>query len=178
MNNLKKAYFAGGCFWCTEAVFLRLKGVKKAIPGYCGGDYENPTYEQVCSGITGHAETVFIEYDSGLISYKKLLNVFFRTHDPTTINRQGNDVGKHYRSAIFYTDLEQKKYAENFIKKCNEEGLFKKRIITQVEPLKEFYTAENYHMNYYELNQNQPYCEFVIAPKIEKFKLKFKSELK
>ena len=111
MNNLKKAYFAGGCFWCTEAVFLRLKGVIKVIPGYCGGNYENPTYEQVCSGITGHAETVLIEYDSGLISYKNLLNVFFRTHDPTTINRQGNDVGKHYRSAIFYTDLKQKKYA-------------------------------------------------------------------
>ena len=149
MNNLKKAYFAGGCFWCTEAVFLRLKGVKKAIPGYSGGNYENPTYEQVCSGITGHAETVLIEYDSDLISYEMLLDVFFRTHDPTTINRQGNDVGKHYRSAIFYTDLEQKNYAENFIKKCNEEELFKKRIVTQVEPLKEFYTAENYHMNYY-----------------------------
>ena len=117
MNNLKKAYFAGGCFWCTEAIFLRLKGVIKATPGYCGGNYVNPTYEQVCSGITGHAETVLIEYDSRLISYEKLLNVFFSTHDPTTMNRQGNDVGNHYRSAIYYTDLKQKKYAENFIKK-------------------------------------------------------------
>lgn len=178
MNNLKKAYFAGGCFWCTEAIFLRLKGVIKATPGYCGGNYVNPTYEQVCSGITGHAETVLIEYDSRLISYEKLLNVFFSTHDPTTMNRQGNDVGNHYRSAIYYTDLKQKKYAENFIKKSNEEGLFKRQIVTQIETLKEFYIAENYHMNYFQLNNNQAYCQYVIAPKIEKFKLKFKSELK
>ena len=129
MNNLKKAYFAGGCFWCTEAVFLRLKGVKKAIPGYSGGNYENPTYEQVCSGITGHAETVLIEYDSDLISYEMLLDVFFRTHDPTTINRQGNDVGKHYRSAIFYQIWSKKIMLKILSKNAMKKDYLKKGLL-------------------------------------------------
>ena len=168
MNNLKKAYFAGGCFWCTEAVFLRLKGVKKAIPGYSGGNYENPTYEQVCSGITGHAETVLIEYDSDFISYEMLLDVFFRTHDPTTINRQGNDVGIQYRSVIFYHNEDQKEIAEWSKQDADKSKYWSNPIVTEITNLNNYSDAEDYHDNYYDNNPNQPYCLFVIRPKLNK----------
>lgn len=178
MPNIKTAVFAGGCFWCTEAVFQRLKGVISVLPGYSGGNVENPTYEQVSSGTTGHAEAVKFEYDPEQISYENLLTVFFATHDPTTLNRQGNDEGPQYRSVIFYADEQQKQQAENYVRKLEQDQTFSNPIVTTIEPLKEFYVAENYHQNYYNTHPNAGYCAVVIDPKIKKLKEKFTALLK
>ena len=168
MNS--KIYLAGGCFWCTEAIFNRVEGVKKVIPGYIGGNVKNPSYKDVCSGRTGHAEAVYLEFDKNIISLDKLLLIFFQTHDPTQLNRQGNDFGTQYRSAIFYTDIKQKKITENIIKKLSESIYKNKEIVTKIELAKDFFEAEKEHINYYDLNSNQPYCQVVINPKIQKLK--------
>ena len=177
MDRNKHAYFAGGCFWCTEAVYKRLKGVLKVVPGYCGGNLKNPTYNEVCSGLTGHAETVQVMYDSEKVSFKSLLEVFFKTHNPTTINRQGNDVGSHYRSIAFYSDGKEKKIIEKYIDKLNKHDIYSDDIVTQIIKFDAFYKAEKYHENYYELNKNQPYCDLVITPKIRKFEQIFESKI-
>ena len=168
MNS--KIYLAGGCFWCTEAIFNRVEGVKKVIPGYIGGNVKNPSYKEVCSGRTGHAEAISLEFDKNIISLDKLLLIFFQTHDPTQLNRQGNDFGTQYRSAIFYTDIKQKKITENIIKKLSESIYKNKEIVTKIELAKDFFEAEKEHVNYYDLNSNQPYCQVVINPKIQKLK--------
>lgn len=168
MNS--KIYLAGGCFWCTEAIFNRVEGVKKVIPGYIGGNVKNPSYKDVCSGRTGHAEAVYLEFDKNIISLDKLLLIFFQTHDPTQLNRQGNDFGTQYRSAIFYTDIKQKKITEKIIKKLSESIHKNKEIVTKIELAKDFFEAEKEHINYYDLNSNQPYCQVVINPKIQKLK--------
>ena len=168
MNS--KIYLAGGCFWCTEAIFNRVEGVKKVIPGYIGGNLKNPSYKEVCSGKTGHAEAISLEFDNNIISLDKLLLIFFQTHDPTQLNRQGNDFGTQYRSAIFYTDIKQKKITENIIKKLSESIYKNKEIVTKIELAKDFFEAEKEHINYYDLNSNQPYCQVVINPKIQKLK--------
>lgn len=170
--------FGGGCFWCTEAVFKMLKGVTSVLPGYSGGIVPNPTYEQVCSGTTGHAECTKVEYNPDEVKLKDLLTVFFGSHDPTTVNRQGNDVGTQYRSVIFYTNDAQKEVVEHFIHEINTSSSFGKDIITEVEPLKEFYVAENYHQDYFAKNPSVPYCEIIINPKLEKVKEHFASLLK
>lgn len=175
MNSVETAVLAGGCFWCTEAVFLKLRGVSSVEPGYTGGHVANPSYEQVSMGNTGHAEVIKFTYDLEKITYRDLLEVFFATHDPTTLNRQGNDIGPQYRSIIFYADDEQKQEAENIVKELTEAGAYSNPIVTTIEPLGEFYKAEDYHKNYYERNQGQPYCQVVIAPKLKKFKEKFAS---
>lgn len=167
------AVFGGGCFWCTEAVFRMLKGVRSVMPGYAGGTMKNPTYEDVCSGKTGHAEVIKIEFDPALISYETLLTVFFATHDPSTPNRQGADVGPQYRSVILYADPEQQRTAEQFITKLNSSATDGAPITTEVKPLGDFYPAENYHQNYYAKNPTASYCEVVINPKLEKVKEKF-----
>jgi peptide-methionine (S)-S-oxide reductase len=177
-NQLKTAVFANGCFWCTEAVFSMLKGVKSVISGYSGGETKNPTYEQVSVGNTGHAESLKIEYDPSVISYDDLLAVFFNTHDPTTLNRQGNDVGTQYRSAIFYADDEQKTKAESLIRELNDSHAYDKPVVTEVTPLAEFRQAEHYHHDYYKNNPTQPYCQLVIAPKLEKMQKRFAKLLK
>lgn len=174
---LKTAVLANGCFWCTEAVFLMLKGVKSVTPGYTGGKTENPGYEQVAGGNTGHAEAIKIEYDPAVISYDDLLAVFFNTHDPTTLNRQGNDVGTEYRSAIFYADEDQRIKAEALIRELNDSKAYDKPVVTEISPLVKFYPAEEYHRNYYKNNADQPYCQLVIAPKLEKMQKRFKSLL-
>lgn len=177
MKNINDvAVFGGGCFWCTEAVFKSLKGVLSVLPGYAGGKTENPTYSEVSSGKTGHAEVIKIEFDSNLISYENLLTVFFATHDPTTLNRQGADVGTQYRSVIFYTTEEQKEQTENFISEINNSSKEGSPVVTEVKPLERFYEAENYHKDYFANNPGNPYCELVINPKLEKVKQKF-SEL-
>ncbi len=167
------AIFGGGCFWCTEAVFKMMKGVSSVLPGYSGGKNPNPTYEQVCSGTTGHAEVVKIEYDPSLVKYRDLLTVFFGSHDPTTLNRQGNDVGTQYRSVIFYTTPEQQKQAEDFIKEINASNKDGKSVVTEVVPLENFYEAENYHHDYFATHPGNPYCEVVINPKLEKVQKNF-----
>ena len=172
------ATFGGGCFWCTEAVFKQIDGVVETVVGYAGGDVENPTYEQVCTGTTGHAEVGQVKYDPEKISYKDLLEVFFKTHDPTTLNRQGADVGTQYRSVIFYHNDVQKNLALEYIKKLEREDVYSKPIVTQVEPLKNFYRAEEYHQNYFEKNPYSTYCIFVVAPKVDKTKKLFKDKLK
>jgi peptide-methionine (S)-S-oxide reductase len=174
----KLATFAGGCFWCTEAVFQRLKGVGKVVSGYSGGHVDNPTYEQVCAGSTGHAESIQISYDPALVSFDQLLEVFWKTHDPTTKNRQGNDFGPQYRSVIFYHDAEQEKLAEAYKSKLGAEHIWDKPIVTEIVPFTKFWPAENYHQNYYNNNLTQGYCTLVITPKIEKFKKIFKDRLK
>lgn len=173
--NTQTAVFAGGCFWCTEAVFLKLRGVSSVLPGYSGGHVVNPTYEQVSGGTTGHAEAIKFEFNPEEISYRDLLEVFFATHDPTTLNRQGNDVGPQYRSVIFYADDEQKQLAENIVKELEEAKAYQNPIVTTIEPLGDFFEAEDYHKNYFERNQGQPYCQVIIAPKLKKFKEKFAS---
>lgn len=178
MDNLHKATFGSGCFWCTEAIFERLKGVKSVVSGYSGGKIENPTYEEVCTGTTEHAEVTQITYDPEVISFDELLEVFWKTHDPTTLNRQGNDVGPQYRSVIFYHNDEQKKLAEKYKEALDKSGAWEKPIVTEISPLINFYAAEDYHQEYYENNPNQGYCAFVIAPKVEKFEKIFKSKLK
>lgn len=164
-----KATLAGGCFWCTEAVFQRLKGINTLLPGYMGGHTENPTYEEVCTGKTGHAEVIQIDYNEDELSFRDLLGVFFKTHDPTTLNRQGNDIGTQYRSEIFYHNDLQKEEAERFIAGLTEEGVFDKPIVTKVSPAEVFYEAEDYHTNYFLRNPNQPYCVAVVKPKVDKF---------
>lgn len=177
-NKLEKATFGSGCFWCTEAVFLRLKGVKSVTPGYTGGSVENPTYDEVCSGSTGHAEVIQIEFDPAEITYPELLEVFWKTHDPTTLNRQGADVGTQYRSAIFYHNEEQRSEAEKYRAELDSAGIFSDPIVTEISALEKFYSAEKYHHNFYNNNPAQPYCSFVITPKIEKFKQVFSDKLK
>jgi peptide-methionine (S)-S-oxide reductase len=180
MNDPKSAVavFGGGCFWCTEAVFDELRGVKSVVSGYAGGSTKNPTYEEVCGGRTGHAEVIKIEFDPEEIAFKDLLTVFFATHDPTTLNRQGNDVGTQYRSAIFYADEEQKREAEAFIKELNDSKAFGKPVVTTLEPLGEFYEAEDYHQKYYANNPYQPYCQYMIPPKLNKLHKQFSALLK
>ncbi|ESU25120.1 peptide methionine sulfoxide reductase [Flavobacterium enshiense DK69] len=180
MDNQKheKATFAGGCFWCTEALFLELKGVEKVMPGYTGGTVKNPSYEEVCTGTTGHAEAIEIIYNPDLVSYEDLLEVFFGTHDPTTLNRQGADIGTQYRSEVFYHSEAQKKEVENFIQLLNEQNFYGKKVVTKVSAAKEFYPAEDYHQNYYSRNKNQGYCMAVISPKLDKLKKNYKSKLK
>ncbi len=165
------AVFGGGCFWCTEAIFQRLKGVDSVLPGYSGGELKDPSYEEVCSGTTGHAEVIKIEFDADEISFAALLDVFMNTHDPTTLNRQGNDVGPQYRSVIFYANEEQKKITEQYLK--DHAGDFSKPIVTEMQPLGEFYKAESYHENYFNKNGYQPYCSVIIAPKVKKFLEKY-----
>jgi len=177
-TNRDIAIFAGGCFWCTEAIFKSLKGVLSVEPGYTGGKRKNPTYEQVVTGATGHAEAVKIIYDPRQIDYSQLLEIFFSTHDPTTLNRQGNDIGTQYRSAIFYTGKEQEKLAETYIRFLENEDVFDDFIVTEVVPAGEFYVAEDYHKNYLENHPDNPYCQYVIIPKIEKFKKYFQNKLK
>jgi len=172
------AVFGGGCFWCTEAVFDRLRGVVSVMPGYAGGSVENPTYEQVCTGRTGHAEVIRIEFDPGRIRYNDLLTVFFATHDPTTLNRQGNDAGTQYRSIVLYADEEQKREAEKFIEELNRSLPQGRPVVTEVKPLGEFYEAEEYHRKYYENNPYQPYCQVIISPKLHKVHERFAELLK
>ncbi len=171
-NNSKTAVLGGGCFWCTEAVFKMLRGVESVLPGYAGGNGK-PTYDQVSSGTTGHAEVIEIKYDPSQVTFESLLTVFFASHDPTTLNRQGNDVGTQYRSVIFYSDEDQKNAAEKFIAEINASSKLGKPIVTEIAPLTQFYPAESYHLDYYARNQNQPYCELVINPKLEKVQQKF-----
>lgn len=172
------ATFAAGCFWCTEAVFQRLKGVVKIESGYSGGSVPNPTYEAVCTGQTGHAECTQITFDPKIISFKELLEVFWKTHDPTTLNRQGNDTGTQYRSAIFYHNDEQKELAEKYKRELDSEKIWNDPIVTEIVPFKKFYKAEDYHQDYYNKNGHAPYCSFVITPKLEKFKKVFADKLK
>lgn len=181
-SNLYKpltiATFASGCFWCTEAVFSRLKGVERVISGYTGGFIKNPPYREVCSGRTGHAEGVQVYFDDNIISYTDLLEVFFATHNPTTLNQQGDDVGTQYRSAIFYSSNEQKEHAEEFIRFLEDEKVYKTPIVTEINKLDEFYKAEEEHQHYYDNNKIVPYCQFVIHPKIKKLSILFKDKLK
>lgn len=172
------ATFANGCFWCTEAVFQQLKGVDTVTSGYSGGHVKNPTYEQVCNKTTGHAEALRIVYDPKVISFDELLEVFWGTHDPTTLNQQGNDVGPQYRSVVFYHNDFQKERAEHFKAELDKSGAFNNPIVTAIEPFTNFYAAEDYHQNYFNANGNQPYCHFVIRPKVEKFQKAFKDKLK
>ncbi|HKX82482.1 MAG TPA: peptide-methionine (S)-S-oxide reductase MsrA [Nitrososphaera sp.] len=175
---METATLANGCFWCSEAVFTRLKGVKSVMPGYSGGIVENPTYEQVSSGRTGHAEAAQIDFDPSVIPYRKLLDVFWHTHDPTTLNRQGNDIGTQYRSAIFYHDEKQREEAEESKRAIGSSGAFRDPIVTEIVPFKRFYVAEDYHREYYEHHQDAPYCRFVIDPKVQKLLKHFGGELK
>ena len=177
-TNMKQATFGAGCFWCVEAIFQRVNGVIKVESGYSGGEISNPTYEQVCTGKTGHAEVIRIDYDESIVTFETLLEVFWHTHNPTTLNRQGADSGTQYRSAIFFHDDDQKEIALTSRKKTNESGLWSDPIVTEISPLKNYYTAENYHQNYYNNNQNQGYCSYVIAPKVAKFLKEFKHLLK
>ena len=165
---IKTSIFGGGCFWCTEAIFKKINGVVSISPGYIGGHVLNPTYEQICTGTTGHAEVIKIEYNSSLISFKDLLVVFFSTHDPTTLNRQGNDVGTQYRSSIFTDNKDEIKIIENYILELGENGVNGNKIVTKIEDDTVFYLAENYHHDYFSLNSNAPYCSFIIAPKVRK----------
>lgn len=172
------AVFGTGCFWCTEAVFQRLDGVLKVVSGYSGGHVNNPSYEEIGTGTTGHAEACKIVFDTSKISYDDLLEVFWKTHDPTTLNRQGNDVGPQYRSVVFFLDNEQKAKAEYYKEQLNKSGAFTNPVVTTIEPYKNFFSAENYHQNYYNNNPDQMYCRFVIRPKLEKFEKVFKAKLK
>jgi len=172
------ATFAAGCFWCVQAQFSQLKGVKTVVSGFSGGYVKNPTYEEVCTGKTGHAEACNIIYDPSLITYDELLAAFFTAHDPTQLNRQGNDVGTQYRSAIFYHNAVQKQKADYYIKKLNEAKAYKNKIVTEVDPYTVFYKAEDYHQNFYNKNPEQHYCKYVIQPELEKFRKVFKDKLK
>ena len=177
-KNESIAVFAGGCFWCTEAIFNRLKGVKSVVSGYTGGFIKNPAYREVCNGTTGHAEGVKIIYDETIISYTQLLEVFFSTHDPTTLNRQGNDVGTQYRSSIFYTSEAQLMAARAYIETLEKESVFQGAIVTEIVKFDVFYEAEAYHHSYYDNNKEQPYCQLTIGPKIKKLNTYFKENLK
>lgn len=174
---MEKATFGAGCFWCVEAVFQNLKGVHKAESGYAGGEVENPTYNQVTSGKTGHAEVVQISFDPAVISFAELLEIFWKTHDPTTLNRQGADVGTQYRSVIFYHSGEQRKLAEEYKEKLDKSGIWDSPVVTEISPIGKFYVAEDYHQNYFNQHTNAPYCAFVIKPKVEKVKQVFAHKL-
>lgn len=177
-NNLETATLAAGCFWCLEAVFDDLKGVKDVVSGYSGGHTENPDYREVCDGNTGHAEVTQIKFDPEEISFQDILRVFFAVHDPTTLNRQGNDVGTQYRSAIFYHNAEQKRVSAEVIDEVTKEGIYNNPIVTEVTAFDKFYPAEDYHQEYFANNPNQPYCATVVAPKVAKFRQKFVERLK
>lgn len=177
-ERLEKVVFAGGCFWCTEAVFQRLEGVSAVVSGYTGGHIKNPAYREVCSGRTGHAEGIEITFDPAVVSFETLLEVFFATHDPTTLNRQGNDVGTQYRSEIFYTTEQQRQQSQAFIQLLTDQKVFGSPIVTQVSELDVFYKAEEDHQDYYNQNTQQPYCQFLITPKIEKIKKFYADKLK
>jgi peptide-methionine (S)-S-oxide reductase len=172
------ATLGGGCFWCTEATFKQLTGVISIMPGYSGGTTKNPTYKEVCTGETGHAEVIQVTFDPSVIPFSDILEVFFEPHDPTTLNRQGEDIGTQYRSAVFYHSKEQKETAEKVIRLLNEEKVYDSRVVTEVTPFTAFYPAEDYHKDYFARNPNQRYCSIVIGPKVEKFKKVFKSRLK
>lgn len=176
--ELTTATFGGGCFWCTEAVFDRLKGVESVTSGYMGGQVENPTYQAVCTGLTGHAEVIQIEYDADVVPFEVLLEVFWKTHDPTTLNRQGVDVGTQYRSVVFYHNEKQKALAEEYKKKLDDAGVFDSPIVTEISPAAEFYEAEDYHQDYYAKNSNQPYCRALIPQKLRKLRNVFGDRLK
>ncbi len=167
-QNIEQATFGAGCFWCVEAIFEQLDGVVNVRSGYSGGDTENPTYEDICTGKTGHAEVIQIDYDSSKISYEQLLKIFWKSHDPTTLNRQGADTGTQYRSAIFYDTEKQKELADQSKTNVEKAGLYSNPIVTEISPLIKFYIAENYHQDYYRVNQNAPYCQLVIKPKLDK----------
>ena len=169
---------ANGCFWCTEAIFKKVKGVKYILPGYSGGTLKNPSYDQVCTGKSGHAESIQIEFDPKVIPFEKILDIFWHTHDPTTLNRQGNDIGTQYRSAIFYHDEKQKEIAEKSKRDLEKEDIYKDPIVTEITPFKNFYSAENYHKDYYEKHKDDPYCNFVIDPKLRKLLQKYRNEVK
>lgn len=177
-SKLAKATFGNGCFWCTEAVFQQAHGVESAISGYSGGQIKNPTYKEVSSGLTGHAEVVQITYDPKQVSFSELLEIFYETHDPTTLNRQGNDVGTQYRSAIFCHDEKQYREATRYQQQLDQSGVFAKPIVTEISEFEKFYPAENYHQDYFELNGREPYCRYVVSPKVEKFKKKFADKVK
>jgi len=177
-NEMQSATLGSGCFWCTEAFFLKLKGVESVVSGYTGGKVKNPTYREVCTGLTGHAEVVQVKFDPSVISYEEILEVFWNTHDPTTLNKQGADEGTQYRSAVFYHNDEQKKIAEEYKIQLDKSGVYKNRIVTEITPFSLFYPAEDYHQNYYALNPNQGYCQYVIRPKVEKFNKQYASKLK
>ena len=177
-NKFETATLANGCFWCSEAIFKRLKGVKSVISGYSGGIVKNPSYDQVCAGKTGHAESIQIEFDPKVIPFERILEVFWHTHDPTTLNRQGNDVGTQYRSAIFYHNQKQKEIAEKSKNELEKEGIYHAPIVTEITPFSDFYEAENYHKNYYDNNQDAPYCNFTIDPKVRKLVLKYGKDVK
>jgi len=177
-DDLQVATLAGGCFWCLEAVFVELNGVKRVVSGYSGGAVAHPTYHQVCGGATGHAEAVQVTFDPGVISYRQLLEVFFTIHDPTTLNRQGADVGTQYRSAIFYHDEQQREVAEQVMRDIEAAGIWGSPIVTEVTPLRDFYPAEDYHQDYFKNNPYQSYCRVVIAPKVLKFRQKYMAMLK
>ena len=176
-NNLELATLGGGCFWCLEAVYLELRGVRRVVSGYAGGRRPNPSYEQVCSGATGHAEVVQLHFDPREVSYREILEVFFTIHDPTTLNRQGADVGTQYRSVIFYHSEQQKAVAEEVMRALEAEGVWSDPIVTELAPVPEFYPAEAYHQEYYRRNPAQPYCRVVVEPKVAKFRKKFLDRL-
>ena len=175
--RIEQATFGAGCFWCTEAVFQNLNGVIKVVSGYMGGSKLNPTYADICNGDTGHAEVIQIEYDEDAISFEELLLIFFKTHNPTTPNQQGNDIGSQYRSVIFYHTQEQKQQSQTMIDNLTREMIFEKPIITEISPVSKFYEAEDYHQNYYNQNTNKPYCAFVIQPKLNKFIEEFRDKV-
>lgn len=175
---MEKATFGAGCFWCIEAIFQNLKGVERVVSGYTGGTIKNPTYKQVCDGNTGHAEVAQITYDPGEITFEELLEVFWKTHDPTTLNRQGNDIGTQYRSAIYYHTAEQKEIAQGIKQRLSEEKIWDRPIVTEISPLDVFYAAEDNHQNYFNQNGSQPYCQLVVKPKVDKFKKVFGDKLK
>jgi peptide-methionine (S)-S-oxide reductase len=176
--HIETITLGNGCFWCTEAIFQQVKGVTKVTSGYSGGHVENPTYEQVCEKTTGHAEVLQVEFDTTQVSVDEILEIFWQTHDPTTLNKQGNDVGPQYRSVVFYHNEHQKERSEFFKKQLDASGAFGSKIVTAIEPFTNFYAAENYHQDYYNRNGNQPYCYFVIRPKLEKFEKAFKDKIK
>ena len=177
-QSMETATLGAGCFWCVEGVYQELKGVQKVVSGYSGGHKENPGYKEVCDGTTGHAEVAQITFDPSVVSFREILEVFFLVHDPTTRNRQGNDVGTQYRSAIYYHNQSQKEISESVIKELNASGAWEKPIVTEVTAFEKFWPAEDYHQNYYKLNSEQPYCQYVVRPKLEKFRKVFKEKLK
>lgn len=177
-HGLETATFGSGCFWCTEAIFLNVNGVQKVESGYTGGKVKNPTYKEVCSGLTGHAEVIQLEFNPEVVTYEELLEIFWKTHDPTTLNRQGADAGTQYRSVIYYHSDDQKKLAELYKKKLDDGKIFSNPIVTEISPIGTYYTAEDYHQNYFALNGSAPYCSYVIQPKLEKFKEIFKNKVK
>jgi peptide-methionine (S)-S-oxide reductase len=177
-NNLELATFGAGCFWCVEAIFQRVDGVEKVVSGYSGGHVKNPSYKEVCNGTTGHAEVCQLSYDPDEVSYDELLEIFWQTHDPTTLNRQGNDVGTQYRSVVFYHNEKQKELAEKYKAELDEAEIYNDPIVTEISEFDKMYVAENYHQNYFNENGSQPYCSFVIQPKVDKFKKVFKDKLK